>query len=130
MGTSEYHFGKQIQAWQSTHDVIPLNLPGHGNNPCEAEEPFFQSAFTWVREQIEKYGKGHIVGLSLGASVAIHVALKYPELCDSIVLTGYAPAIPSNMTGVMEEQYETFLNIEDNNPEVAKEFISLHGENA
>ena len=128
MGTSQYHFGQQIQAWQTSHDVVPLDLPGHGNNPCEAHDPFIQPALTWVREQIEKHGKGHIVGLSLGASVAIHVALKYPELCDSIVLTGYVPAIPSNMTGIMEEQYEMLLNIEENSPEVAKEFMSLHGE--
>lgn len=105
-----------------------MNLPGHGNSSSEAPEPFFQPALSWVYGQIKEHGKGHIVGLSLGASIAIHMALEHPELCESIVLTGYAPAIPSDMTGIMEQQYEMFLHIEDHNPEAAKEFMNLHGE--
>ncbi|SHK70769.1 alpha/beta fold hydrolase [Alicyclobacillus tolerans] len=129
MGTSILHFKNQIQAWCVSHEVIALDLPGHGKNQFEAQDPFFQSALGWVSEQIQMQGKGHIVGLSLGASVAIHLALRIPKLCESIVLTGYAPAIPTHMTGIMKEQYEAFLNIEENNPEVAREFMRLHGEN-
>lgn len=128
MGTSDYHFSQQIQAWQQEYDLVPLDLPGHGSNPENAPDPFFQGALTWVQQQIETQGKGHILGLSLGASIAIHLALEHPELCESIVLTGYAPVVPEDMTGMMEEQYHTFLNIEENNPEVAEEFKGLHGE--
>lgn len=128
MGTAEYHFGQQIRAWENDHDVVPLNLPGHGTASDRAQDPFFQPALSWVLGQIKERGKGHIVGLSLGASIAIHLALTHPELCKSIVLTGYVPAVPINMAGIMEQQYETFLHIEENNPEVAKEFMGLHGD--
>lgn len=128
MGTSVRHFENQIHAWHTSHEVIAIDLPGHGNNQLDAQDPFFDPALRWVREQVRLKGKGHIVGLSLGASVAIHLALKNPELCESIVLTGYAPAIPTHMTGIMKEQYEAFLSIEENSPEVAKEFMRLHGE--
>jgi len=128
MGTSDYHFRPQIQAWQKEYDVVPLDLPGHGNNPEEPEESFFQQALSWVYNQIKTRGRGHILGLSLGASVAIHLALEHPNLCESIVLTGYIPAVPKDMAGIMERQYEMLLNIEENNPEVAKEFMELHGD--
>lgn len=129
MGISEEHFKPQIDELQDKYKIIPLNLPGHGNNPIQAEASFFQQALTWVQEQMREHGKGHVVGLSLGASIAIHVALKTPELCESIVLTGYAPYVPKNMTEIMEQQYDMFLNIEKNSPETANEFEELHGDN-
>lgn len=128
MGTSDYHFKPQLQALQKEYEIIKLDLPGHGSNVEPVQESYFQQALSWVYKEIERTGRGHIVGLSLGASVAIHLAMKHPELCASIVLTGYAPAVPANMEEVMEEQYEMFLNIEENNPEVAKEFKDLHGD--
>lgn len=128
MGISEYHFKQQIDEFKSDYEIIPLNLPGHGNNPNRAKEPFFPQALSWAQIQISEHGKGHIVGLSLGASVAIHIALQNPHLCESVVLTGYAPYVPDHMNGIMEKQYKMFLNIEDNNPEVAKEFKELHGD--
>lgn len=44
--------------------------------------------------KIKEEGEGYILGLSLGASLAIHVALREPSLLKGIVLTGYSPFIP------------------------------------
>lgn len=128
MGISKDHFEKQIEVWRRDYNVIPLNLPGHGDNLCRASEPFFQSVLSWVCDQIQMNGKGRIVGLSLGASIAIHLAIEHPELCESIVLTGYSPCIPEAMTTLMEQQYEMFIHIENSNPELARNFRALHGE--
>ncbi len=127
MGTARHHFGPQLQEWKTADNVIPLDLPGHGVRADEAPLPYFQGALAWATEQIKRHGRGHIVGLSLGASVAIHLAIEHPDLCESIVLTGYAPAIPATMVPLMEQQYETFSNILVTAPEVAAEFESLHG---
>lgn len=128
MGTAAYHFGPQIEAWNERYTVIPIDLPGHGSTREAATEPYFGSALNWVAGQIRTRGPGHLVGLSLGASVAIHMGLEHPELCESLVLTGYAPVIPANMTDLMEQQYHMFLAIQDTNPALAKEFEALHGE--
>ena len=128
MGTARQHFGPQIQEWETADDVIPLDLPGHGTQPGEAPVPFFRSALEWVIEQVKDHGRGHLVGLSLGASVAIHLAILHPELCESITLTGYAPAIPAEMAPLMEQQYKAFSNIRETAPEVAAEFETLHGD--
>lgn len=53
--------------------MIPLDLPGHGTGSDEAPVPYFQGALAWAAEQVEAHGRSH-VGLSLGASVAIHLA--------------------------------------------------------
>lgn len=127
MGTAQRHFGPQIEEWNSAETVIALDLPGHGTRPDEAPVPYFPGALAWAIEQIQAHGRGHIVGISLGASVAIHLAMEYPDLCESIVLTGYAPAIPADMAPLMEQQYETFLNIRETAPDIAREFESLHG---
>lgn len=128
MGTSRNHFAQQIETWRDDDNLIALDLPGHGCNPDTADKSFFRQALTWAYEQILRQGKGHIIGLSLGATVAIHLALEHPAACESIVLTGYVPAIPSHMTGLMEQQREMFLHVEEHNPEIAQEFKDLHGE--
>jgi pimeloyl-ACP methyl ester carboxylesterase len=127
MGTSNYHFAPQVQEWNTEYNLVLLDLPGHGDNPEKARTPFFEQGLTWVCDKIKEIGKGHIIGLSLGGNLAIHLALKYPELCKSIVLTGYVPSIPENLIGIMEEQYKMFLKVPEENPELAEEFMQLHG---
>jgi pimeloyl-ACP methyl ester carboxylesterase len=128
MGTASHHFRPQLARWSERYQVIPLHLPGHGTNPRAAADPFFPDALAWVEAQLETQGPGHLVGLSLGASVAIHVALERPDLCQSVVLTGYAPAIPFHLMGLMESQYRMFLEIDRHHPDVAQEFHGLHGD--
>lgn len=128
MGTARQHFGPQLEEWNSSHEVIPLDLPGHGPDSDEAPTPYFSAARAWAAQQMACRGSGHIVGLSLGASVAMHLAIEYPQLCESLVLTGYAPAIPEDLRPLMEQQYQTFSKISETAPDVAAEFALWHGE--
>lgn len=127
MGTAQSHFAQQISIWQDAFEVIPIDLPGHGSNPLDAPRPYFSSALSWIMDVIAVHGRGHLVGLSLGASLAIHVAVKNPGLCQSIVLTGYSPFIPDELEPLMRQQYEQFQRIERENPQVVHEFLTLHG---
>ncbi|WP_455661126.1 alpha/beta fold hydrolase, partial [Pradoshia sp.] len=102
MGTSETHFANQIA--------------------------YFKDALTYVIAQIREKGEGTIVGLSLGASLAIHIARRAPELVKGIVLTGYAPDIPDELKDVMDKQYESFSTIEEKDAAIAEYFMSLHGD--
>ncbi len=128
MGTAETHFANQIAYFKERYELILLDLPGHGNAPVEASEDYFEHALTYVIAQIREKGEGTIVGLSLGASLAIHIARRAPELVKGIVLTGYAPYIPDELKDVMDKQYESFSTIEEKDVAIAEHFMSLHGD--
>ncbi|WP_053959608.1 alpha/beta fold hydrolase [Sulfobacillus thermosulfidooxidans] len=127
MGTSQSHFLHQITAWHDIFTVIPIDLPGHGSNPLDGTRPYFSSTLSWLMDLIEDQGRGHLVGLSLGASLAIHVALNNPGLCQTLVLSGYSPFIPEELEPLMRQQYEQFQRIEQEQPQIVQEFLTLHG---
>ncbi|OIK06609.1 alpha/beta hydrolase [Bacillus sp. MUM 13] len=128
MGTAESHFSKQVSSLEDCYELILLDLPGHGNAPVEASESYFECALNYVIAQIKDKGEGYIVGLSLGASLAIHIALKEPKLVNGIALTGYFPFIPDELKDEKKKQYEFFSNIEVNDPNTAELFRILHGD--
>jgi pimeloyl-ACP methyl ester carboxylesterase len=128
MGTAETHFSNQVSGLGDWYELVLLDLPGHGSSLIEAGEQYFEEALNWVASQIREKGEGYIIGLSLGASLAIHVAREEPELVKGIVLTGYSPFIPEELKDAMNKQYEYFLNIEENNPNIAEQFQTLHGD--
>ncbi|TGB02025.1 alpha/beta fold hydrolase [Halobacillus salinus] len=127
MGTGEEHFQNQIKYFESDFEVIAVDLPGHGKEE-ESAEDYFTYTLNWLEERIRGQGAGYVLGLSLGASLAIHTAMNHPELVKGVILTGYAPSVPESMRPLMEEQYKTFINIEEEDPEVASHFKQLHGE--
>jgi pimeloyl-ACP methyl ester carboxylesterase len=128
MGTADTHFSNQISGLDDRYELILLDLPGHGSSLVEATDHYFEDALNWVTTQIRENGEGYLVGLSLGASLAIHIALKTPEFVKGMVLTGYSPFIPEELKDVMEKQYEYFLKIEENDPTIAEHFKNLHGD--
>ncbi|MCF6408132.1 alpha/beta fold hydrolase [Alkalihalobacillus sp. EGI L200015] len=128
MGTAETHFSNQVSGLDNSYELILLDLPGHGNASIEASDNYFEDALNYVTAQIKVKGEGYIIGLSLGASLAIHIAIKEPELVKGIILTGYSPFIPEELKGIMEKQYEYFINIEDNDRNIAEHFKKLHGD--
>lgn len=127
MGTAQTHFGDQISHFEEKCEVIPVDLPGHGANDIEAAESYFEEALSFIISLIKEKGPGYLVGLSLGASLAIHTALKTPGQVKGIVLTGYSPLIPEDLKPLMETQYEYFFNIEENDPNAVQYFSELHG---
>ncbi|MBY6037666.1 alpha/beta hydrolase [Fictibacillus nanhaiensis] len=128
MGTGEQHFHPQLMNLKDKFDLYPIDLPGHGSNQEPAADPYFEHALEWVAQHIRIQGKGHIMGVSLGASIGIHLAIRYPELVESLILTGYAPFIPQYLEETMEKQYHSFLAIKETAPETASHFQSLHGD--
>ncbi|GAA0488267.1 alpha/beta hydrolase [Salinibacillus aidingensis] len=127
MGTGQTHFAKQLSAFKDMN-VEAVDLPGHGYSTEKADKEYFKHALQWVISYIKERGEGYIIGLSLGASLAVHTALRSPESVKGIVLTGYSPEIPEEMTGAMEQQYHYFRNIEDRDDELVRHFKDLHGD--
>jgi pimeloyl-ACP methyl ester carboxylesterase len=128
MGTSQTHFFNQISHFKDNYEFILFDLPGHGDSTITASDNYFEDTVEFVITQIKKHGAGFILGLSLGASLAVHIALREPELVKGIIITGYSPFIPEDLKEVMENQYNYFLNIEENDKNIAAHFNNLHGD--
>ncbi|WP_262481803.1 alpha/beta fold hydrolase [Bacillus sp. CH30_1T] len=128
MGTAQTHFLNQISSFGDRYELILLDLPGHGNSRLEASDHYFEHTLDYLTTQLREKGEGYIIGLSLGASLAMDIALREPDLVKGIVLTGYSPFIPAALKEVMEKQNKYFLNIEENDKEIAQYFNNLHGE--
>lgn len=127
MGTGEMHFKEQLEALREEFTIIPIDLPGHGQNSRDADDPFFEHTLEWLISELRKREPGILIGLSMGASFALHAAIRYPELTKGIVLTGYVPSIPEDMNAIMERQYQFLYNIKAEAPEVVKDYLLLHG---
>ena len=78
----------QMDDLRDTYRVVALDLPGHGHL---ADRPFtLTAASDEVASAIEEAAGGHavVVGLSLGAYVAMDLAARRPELVRGLVLSG------------------------------------------
>ncbi|WRP08779.1 alpha/beta fold hydrolase [Rossellomorea aquimaris] len=76
MGTGEMHFKEQLGSLREDFTVIPIDLPGHGQNSCDADDPFFEHTFEWLINELRKREPGILIGLSMGASFALHAAIR------------------------------------------------------
>ena len=72
------------------HLLLP-DLPGHGES--QGITPFSKELSARLLADIIReraaHGKAHVIGLSLGAAVAIKLASKYPELVNVVFVSGY-----------------------------------------
>lgn len=126
LGTCDADFSAQIKAWQENYRLIPIDLPGHGHSPKEAVQPYYRTAVELLRSYLSEHGPGHLVGLSyLGGSITLRGALLYPELCRSLVLTGYVPEVPREVMSTWIDA--RFLQIQQNRT-WAEEFRRRHGD--
>ncbi|RZJ57978.1 MAG: alpha/beta fold hydrolase [Hymenobacter sp.] len=83
---------QQIAALCPTHDVVALDLLGHGLSGQLAGELSFRRFAVAVAQLIEDLGAGpvHLVGISCGSMVAQTVAVEHPALVCSLALIGAA----------------------------------------
>jgi pimeloyl-ACP methyl ester carboxylesterase len=128
MGTAKTHFPEQVSSLEDKYELILLDLPGHGHSDVDASDQYFEDTLEYVTGKMKEMGEGYIIGLSLGASLAMHIGLRTPELVRGIVLTGYSPFIPEELKDLMKNQYDYFLAIEEKDKETAEHFKMLHGE--
>lgn len=73
-------FGEQVA---EKHETVFVDLPGHGDSHHDDEN--LERACELVAEV---GGRGTFIGYSLGGRVALHVALRFPDLVEGLVLIG------------------------------------------
>jgi pimeloyl-ACP methyl ester carboxylesterase len=127
MGTAATHFAPKLSALADDFTFIPIDLSGHGMTTEPATEGYLSQATRAIRERMAQGDPGWILGLSLGATLAMQLALDPPDELQGVCITGFSPFIPKAMEPLMREQREFFLNIDQQAPEIPDQFEQLHG---
>ncbi|HET7011034.1 MAG TPA: alpha/beta fold hydrolase [Anaerolineales bacterium] len=88
LGSSAQDWLFQILPLTAEHRVLAIDLPGHGATPPAGGWPSISNYAACLAATMEAAHTGpvHLVGLSLGGTVALQTALDYPERVRSLSL--------------------------------------------
>lgn len=81
---------RQVAALRDDHHLLVPDLPGHGRSRDVAWASLADTAGE-IAEVIKNHARerrAHLVGLSLGGFVAYHLARDYPEVVETVIVTG------------------------------------------
>lgn len=101
IGTS---FGALLPELAKTRQVIAFELQGHGRT-ADIDRPLsVEQMADDVAAALPKLGyqSADIMGYSMGASVALHLAVRHPELVHKLVLASVTYALSGVHPGLME----------------------------
>lgn len=79
--------------------VYAIDLPGHGKSPgvgCRSVEAYAQATIAWM--QVTRLDQAVFAGHSMGAAVALTLALLQPERVRALALLGSAASLKVNPT--------------------------------
>lgn len=83
-------WGAQVPALAARHHVYLPDRRGHGGTPDVAGEYSYPSLAVETERFVEEVvqGPAHLIGFSDGGNVALHVAMRRPDLVRSLVVIG------------------------------------------
>jgi pimeloyl-ACP methyl ester carboxylesterase len=94
-------WGMQLPAFEDYRQLVP-DLPGFGESNDEQWVSMADTADRVADMLVERgAGAAHIVGLSLGSSVALELAARHPELVRSLFLASAQVAPPRRRSMVL-----------------------------
>jgi 3-oxoadipate enol-lactonase len=94
LGTTRTGFDPQLDALASAYRCAAWDMPGYGASPALRGELSFAGLADAAAELIGTLGetRAHLVGLSMGGQVALHLTLRHPERVRSLALLDSSPA--------------------------------------
>ncbi|SDO79344.1 alpha/beta fold hydrolase [Desulforhopalus singaporensis] len=95
LGSSSQDWESQVSFFASNYKVVTVDLRGHGKSDKPKEQysvEMFSADIAALLIKLSLYPV-HVVGVSMGAAVGWHLALDYPELVKSLVITNMAATI-------------------------------------
>jgi pimeloyl-ACP methyl ester carboxylesterase len=91
-GAASVIWRRQIQVLRRTHNVLAIDLPGHGRSPQGTPSDIysFESMAAQVVDILDKerVASAHLISMSLGGLIAETVALHHPQRVRSLILAG------------------------------------------
>ncbi|CAN5562036.1 alpha/beta fold hydrolase [soil metagenome] len=125
------NFSGNFASYAKNFRTILVDMPGFGRSghPDEYDKSYLQYAADAVIELMDELGieKAHLLGNSLGASVAVRFVLAYPERTNRLVLMGpgsalsiglFAPRPSEGIRRLME-----FATAKEKTPEKIEAFL-------
>lgn len=113
--SSGWMWDKHVESLKDYHCLVP-DLPEHGKS-MEIKPFTIESAANEIIGIIKERahgGKAHIVGLSLGAQVAVQILSMAPEVVDHAVITGTLTCeIGSSLSIFMNIFYKIYMHLKD-----------------
>jgi 3-oxoadipate enol-lactonase len=96
-GASRRSWEPTVAALSGELRVVTFDYRDSGESDPETEAYSMADIADDAVSLLEALGirRSHVVGFSVGGSVAQHVALRHPEVVDRLVLVGAAPAVGS-----------------------------------
>lgn len=103
------YWDAQIEALGEEHDVIAVDLPGHGRTPGGPEDWTLDRLTGFAADALEAVGvdRAHVVGLSVGGILAQSLALSRPALVRSLVLVDTAATFTAAGRRAMRDRAAT-----------------------
>jgi 2-succinyl-6-hydroxy-2,4-cyclohexadiene-1-carboxylate synthase len=80
--------------------LVTLDLPGHDGGLMVSPEDGLQEAFQKITGTVNTFGECDdfiLMGYSMGARIALHYALAYPEKVKRLILIGGSPGIDESL---------------------------------
>ncbi|MDB5101134.1 MAG: esterase [Cyanobacteria bacterium RYN_339] len=81
--------------------AIAPHLPGHAHRPIPAHYSLWQAADDLAAELPDTFD---LLGYSLGARLALHLAIAHPQRVNRLVLIGAATHVPDPQARVVEDE--------------------------
>ncbi len=115
-------FGAPLAAMAKTHKVIAIHLRGHGFS-SDSEEPWSTEAMADDVASVLQHlgiGKARVMGYSLGAAVALQVAIRHKELVEKLV----SVSVAFSTDGDYPEARQAFAQMPDMAAEIGKQIAA------
>jgi len=99
-------WGDQFREFGPERDVIAMDMPGHGLSAQPDAPPTFDMMADAMEALLESIGgkPAHLVGLSVGGMIAQTLALRRPDLVQSLTLVGTLCTFPDEIRKVLLER--------------------------
>jgi len=88
-------FTGRSDVWNDIAEGTHLDVLGHSDRALAVGEERFADEVDRIARQIPRGGENHLVGYSLGARLALGVAVRFPERCAALTLIGVHPGLSS-----------------------------------
>ena len=103
LGATRTSWDAQLAALADTHRCVAWDLPGYGASPPLANLTLEAAADSAAALIDDLGGSAHVVGLSMGGMIALHLALRHPECVRSLAIVDSSPAF--GMDGTDPEEW-------------------------
>lgn len=90
LGVSSWMWSDQLDALQDDYHCLAVDLPGNGaseRTPWRTFEDSADQIAAFIRERARE-GRAHVVGLSLGGYVAMHLLARHSEVVQTMIVSG------------------------------------------